>query len=144
MAVDQWRPYLQHAEFLIFTDQRSLVHLEEQRLTTPWQQKAFTKLLGLRYCIKYKKGSDNSAADALSHANPQEMLSAITSCQPAWLEDVVNSYNSNPQAQKLLEQLAIRPDPKKRFSLHQGILRFRDRIWLGGSILFMYKYVRIS
>uniref|UniRef100_A0A453SSL9 Reverse transcriptase RNase H-like domain-containing protein n=1 Tax=Aegilops tauschii subsp. strangulata TaxID=200361 RepID=A0A453SSL9_AEGTS len=48
VAVDQWRPYLQHAEFVIFTDQRSLVHLEEQRLTMPWQQKAFTKLLGLR------------------------------------------------------------------------------------------------
>uniref|UniRef100_A0A453K9P6 Reverse transcriptase RNase H-like domain-containing protein n=1 Tax=Aegilops tauschii subsp. strangulata TaxID=200361 RepID=A0A453K9P6_AEGTS len=55
VAVDQWRPYLQHAEFVILTDQKSLVHLEEQRLTTPWQQKAFTKLLGLRYHIRYKK-----------------------------------------------------------------------------------------
>ncbi|XP_040244116.3 uncharacterized protein [Aegilops tauschii subsp. strangulata] len=141
VAVDQWRPYLQHAEFLILTDQRSLVHLEEQRLTTPWQQKAFTKLLGLRYCIKYKKGSDNSAADALSRARPQEMLSAITSCQPAGLEDVVNSYNANPHAQKLLEQLSIRPDPKKRFRLHQGVLRFRDRIWLGGSTALQQRII---
>lgn len=36
IAVEQWRPYLMHAEFIIKTDQRSLVHLEE-RLTTPWQ-----------------------------------------------------------------------------------------------------------
>uniref|UniRef100_A0A453HW09 Reverse transcriptase RNase H-like domain-containing protein n=1 Tax=Aegilops tauschii subsp. strangulata TaxID=200361 RepID=A0A453HW09_AEGTS len=35
VAVEQWRPYLQHAEFIILTDQRSLVHLEEQRLATP-------------------------------------------------------------------------------------------------------------
>lgn len=55
VAVEQWRPYLQHSEFVIQTDQKSLIHLEEQRLTTPWQQKAFTKLLGLRYSIKYKK-----------------------------------------------------------------------------------------
>uniref|UniRef100_A0A453NJ48 Reverse transcriptase RNase H-like domain-containing protein n=1 Tax=Aegilops tauschii subsp. strangulata TaxID=200361 RepID=A0A453NJ48_AEGTS len=55
VEVDQWRPYLQHTEFVIYTDQKSLTHLEEQRLNTPWQQKAFTKLLGLRYRIKYKK-----------------------------------------------------------------------------------------
>lgn len=66
VAVDQWRPYLQQNEFVIQTDQKSLVHLEEQRLTTPWQQKAFTKLLGPRYTVKYKKGSDNNASDSVS------------------------------------------------------------------------------
>lgn len=34
IVVDQWRSYLQHAEFLMFTDQKSLVHLNEQRLNT--------------------------------------------------------------------------------------------------------------
>ena len=29
VAVDQWRPYLQHSEFVIFIDQKSLIHLEE-------------------------------------------------------------------------------------------------------------------
>jgi hypothetical protein len=29
LAVDQWRPYLQHDEFIIYTDQRSLSHLSE-------------------------------------------------------------------------------------------------------------------
>lgn len=53
--------------------------------------------------------------------------------QPTWLEDVLNSYNANPQAQKLLEQLALAPDAKGRFALVQGIIRFRDIIWLGGS-----------
>lgn len=139
VAVEQWRPYLQHAEFIIYTDQRSLIHLEEQRLTTPWQQKAFTKLLGLQYQIRYKKGSENNAADALSRTEPSETLSAITSCQPAWIEDVVTSYHSNPQALRLLEQLALRDDPKGRFSLQQGLLRFRGRIWLGGSIALQQK-----
>lgn len=81
--MDQWRPYLQHAEFVIYTVQCSLVHLEEQRLTTPWQQKAFTKLLGLCYCIKYKKGVENSAADALSRTPTRDMVATITSCQHA-------------------------------------------------------------
>lgn len=133
VAMDQWRLYLQLAEFVIYTDQKSLIHLEQQRLTTPWQQKASTKLLGLQYKIRYKKGSDNTAADALSHANSSATLSAITVCQPAWLEDIISSYNSNPHAQRLLEQLAIRPDPKGWFALQQGLIRFRGRIWLGGS-----------
>ena len=55
MAVQQWRPYLQHGEFLIYTDQKSLIQLTEQRLHTHWQQKVFSKLLGLQYRIIYKK-----------------------------------------------------------------------------------------
>jgi len=46
-AVHQWRHYLQYGEFIIYTDQKSLVQLSEQRLHTTWQQKIFTKLLGL-------------------------------------------------------------------------------------------------
>lgn len=53
MAVDQWHSYLQTREFIIRTDQRSLVHLDDQRLLTPWQQKEVTKLLGLQYKICY-------------------------------------------------------------------------------------------
>lgn len=37
LAVEQWRSYLQLAEFIIYTDQKSLVHLNEQRLHTVWQ-----------------------------------------------------------------------------------------------------------
>jgi len=45
MAVDQWRSYLQHSKFIIKTYQSSLTHFEDQRVTTPWQQKALTKLM---------------------------------------------------------------------------------------------------
>jgi hypothetical protein len=37
MAVDQWRHYLMNSEFIIHTDHRSLIHLNEQRLHMPWQ-----------------------------------------------------------------------------------------------------------
>jgi hypothetical protein len=36
IAVDHWRPYLQHTKFLIKTDHQSLLHLDAQRLTSPW------------------------------------------------------------------------------------------------------------
>jgi hypothetical protein len=70
MDVEQWHSYLQLAEFLILKDHKSLVQLEEQRLHTPWQQKVFTRLLGLQYKIVYRKGTDNGVADALSRAPP--------------------------------------------------------------------------
>jgi len=36
IAVDQWRSYLQLGEFIIFTDQKRLIHLSDQRLHTAW------------------------------------------------------------------------------------------------------------
>lgn len=54
MAVEQWRPYLHHDEFLIRMDQSGPVRLDNQRLSIVWQEKAFTMLLGLRYKICYR------------------------------------------------------------------------------------------
>lgn len=36
LAVDHWHPYLLQSEFITKIDQRSLIHLDDQRLTTPW------------------------------------------------------------------------------------------------------------
>ena len=47
VAVEQWRAYLQHGEFVIFTDQHSLVHITDQMLHTPWQLKLCTKAGGI-------------------------------------------------------------------------------------------------
>lgn len=86
MAVEQWWHYLLQNEFAIHTDHCSLVHLNEQRLHTPWQQKAFTKLLGLQYRIHYRKGAENGAADALICqlfywlAMRKDILSFVQSC----------------------------------------------------------------
>jgi hypothetical protein len=131
-AVDHWRSYLQLGKFVIRTDQRSLVHLEEQRLTTVWQHKAFTKLMGLQYHICYKKGEENKAADALSRrvhpVDAEEMT--ISECRPAWLEEVLAGYVTDPQSQRLLAELALHPD-QDPFSLTQGPIRYKGRIWLG-------------
>ena len=40
LAIQQWQSYLQHNEFIIYTDQKSLTQLTEHRLHTHWQQKA--------------------------------------------------------------------------------------------------------
>jgi hypothetical protein len=92
VAVDQWFHYLQCGEFIIYTDQKSLIHLNEQRLQTPWQQKVFTKLLGLQYKVLYKLGATNQVVDALSRRASSEQVLVVSSCSPLWLDQVVASY----------------------------------------------------
>jgi hypothetical protein len=85
LAVDKWRSYLEHAPFTIITDHHSLIHLSDQKLTSEMQQKAFVKLMGLQYKLVYRKGKDNSAADALSRLPSENELYNISLCRPRWL-----------------------------------------------------------
>lgn len=72
-AVEKWHSYLSIMPFVIRTDQKSLRYLLEQKLTTPSQFGWLTKLMGLTYEIQYKKGNENTAADALSRASHGEL-----------------------------------------------------------------------
>jgi hypothetical protein len=86
LAVEQWKAYLLLAEFIILTDQRSLTHLQDQKLNTYWWQKAMTKLMGFQYIILYKKCSSNCAVDALSRKpSDTPVLSALSVALPTWL-----------------------------------------------------------
>jgi hypothetical protein len=99
LAVEHWRSYLHVGEFIISTDKISLAHLNKQRLHISWQQKVFTKLLGMNYRVLYKKGTDKRADDALSrnHNHVDAFLSchAMSLVQPKWLQEVVQSYESH-------------------------------------------------
>jgi hypothetical protein len=131
LAVDKWRQYLQHAPFVIHTDHKSLIHLNEQRLTTSIQNKAFIKLMGLQYKIRYKKGEDNRVADALSRKDEQQEIYAISTSQPKWLEMVVESYHKDPATMQLMQKLALQPEGMDDFALVDGVIRFKGKIWLG-------------
>ncbi|WVZ91209.1 hypothetical protein U9M48_037412 [Paspalum notatum var. saurae] len=132
LAVEQWRAYLQYTEFLIYTDHKSLAQLNTQRLHTTWQQKVFTKLLGFQYQVVYKKGVDNGAADALSrHPSPPAQLAAISSSVPQWATALTTAYATDPSAQDLLVQLSVAQTPVGHYTLHQGLIKYKGRLWLG-------------
>ena len=63
----------------------------EQWIETLPQQKWFTKLLGYSFLVKYKKGKENKAADALSRR--EESLGI----QP---EDALIQYSGDAHAQQ--------------------------------------------
>lgn len=132
LAVSKWRPYLQHSEFVIQTDHKSLTHLGEQQLNTPMQQKAFIKLMGLQYRIRYKKGVENRVADALSRKDdPMEEVLAISVSSPKWLDIVVAGYGQDTKTKQLLETLPLHPEGIDHFRLVHGVIRYKGRIWLG-------------
>lgn len=124
--MEKWRSYLQLTEFEIHTDQQALAHLNDQRLHIVWQQKVFTKLLGLRYRIVYKKGFDNSSTNALSRRqHPSNDCFALSLVTPEWCTEVRHGYQSNPQALKIIAKLSHQADSVPHFSMDHGLLHYK-------------------
>lgn len=102
LAVDKWRQYLQHAEFVIRTDHRCLLYLTEQRVSSKIQQKALLKPMGLQFKTQYKKGIHNIVADALSRCPGSTHLLAVSFCNPTWLQQDKLGYEDDEEAVKIL------------------------------------------
>lgn len=111
------------------------MHITDQRLHTPWQHKAFTKLLGLQYRIAYRKGPHNAAADALSrkYEDNDNACLALSECTPTWLDAVVQGYYSDEYSKQLLTEVSLDPNARNQFQLSQGVMKFKGRIWVGNN-----------
>lgn len=90
-------------------------------------------MLGLQYKIVYKQGADNGVADALSRRSSVDQILAMSSSTPLWLAAVVTSYASDPQATELITKLSLKPDSVPNYTLSGGVLRFKNRIWIGND-----------
>jgi hypothetical protein len=94
----------------------------------------FTKLLGLQYKILYKKGVENHVADALSrrdHSSAQ--LCILSTASPQWLLTVQNSYAHDAFAKELITKLSLDPSSVPHYTLQDGLLRFKGRVWVGAD-----------
>lgn len=135
LAVDKWRSYLQHQEFVIKIYHRSLLFLTEQRAHTKLQHKALLKLMDLQFRIQYKQGTANVAVDALSRCTPVLTILALSTCTPAWISNLVEGYQDDQQAVKILEKLALTKYDEHGYSLVDGVIRHQGRIWIGNNEL---------
>jgi hypothetical protein len=130
-ALKRWRHYFLGSELVIKTDQKSLKFITEQKVAEGIQHKLLLKLLEFNYTIEYKKGKENKAADALSRRDSS--LMAITVIQPAWIEAVLASYQQDTHCHELLQRLAIALDHDNHYTLHVGILRYINRVYIGND-----------
>jgi hypothetical protein len=89
------------------------------------------KLAGLQFRFAYKKGTENVVGDALSRVVIHYYLDAISTAIPVWIQEVLNSYHSDPEASALLQELAIVSSNDRGYSLIHGIIRHKNRIWIG-------------
>lgn len=82
----------------------------------------------------YKKGIDNTAADALSRRlHDQATLCAMSAAVPHWLTEVVDGYKLDDHSKELIAKLTISPQAVPHFTFHDGVLRYKNRIWLGNN-----------
>ncbi|KAI5334926.1 hypothetical protein L3X38_025059 [Prunus dulcis] len=127
-AVQKWRPYLLGRKFVVRTDQRSLRHLWEQKITTTAQEKWLVKFMGYDFTIEYKKGKENLVADALSRRNASG-VAAISTPVPNWLDPIKDEVQSNQTMQELVDKCeqgeAVGP-----WEFKDGILYFKNKIYL--------------
>jgi len=110
LAIQHWRPYLVGRRFTVYTDQKSLRHLLEQRITTQNQQNWLAKLLGYEFDIIYKPGVTNRAVDALSQVFEEKEgntveLSFIS--RPYWQNqnEIEEEIRNDSELQKIITEL---------------------------------------
>jgi hypothetical protein len=132
-ALKKWKHFLAEVELILRTDQQSLKHMGEQRLVQGIHHKLLVKLMGYNYRIEYKKGKENRVVDALSQRPQEEYLNSISTVVPLWITDVLTSYEGDPKCKELEEQLRLHPAAISNFTLTNGILRYKTRIYVGAS-----------
>lgn len=127
---------MQGAPFVIKTDHFSFKFLLEQRITHAVQHKGMCKLMGLDYTIQYKRGVDNTAADALSRRIPLETeqaeTMAVTELIPKWIEELKASYEGDGWVKEALTKVEVQPTDGK-ISIHKGVIRYKGRIYVGNA-----------
>jgi hypothetical protein len=144
-AIQHWRPYLLGNTFTVRTDHQALKFLLEQKIGTPSQQRWLAKLIGYDFVIEYKAGSENCVAAALSrlpdstahHAGAS--LSLLSFPTPAWISDLKSSYLADPATTTILHSLQQGTTCPRSFSLQQGLIIRKGRLWLVKDSPFQHK-----
>ncbi|KAL4554713.1 hypothetical protein LXL04_037315 [Taraxacum kok-saghyz] len=138
LAVQHWRSYLLGTTFVVYTDQKSLRYLLQQRITTPDQQNWVAKLLGYSFEIQYKPGRENRAADALSRrADGGELKLSVSA--PIWVQGVqlIQEAQRDPEIQKVVKECQDNPIQQVGFTVRHGILYYKDRLVIARQSVFI-------
>jgi hypothetical protein len=113
----------------------------------------FSKLLDLNNKIIYKKGVENKVVDALARRGSVDAVSdqivgvagaeylAMSVWQSQCLMQVLASYEHDDYTRDVLAKLAIDGVAVQHFSMHQGLLRYKSKIWVGCDVQLQQKLI---
>jgi hypothetical protein len=110
-----------------------LRYIQEQKLTKGIQHKLLVKLLGYNYSLEYKKGKENKVADALSRVKHRIYEIFISATIPVWMTGVFKSYSDDLKCKELIQQLTVTPTALPNFTFSKGLLRYKNKIYVGSS-----------
>lgn len=118
LSVQHWRPYLLGRKFVVYSDQKSLKYLLQQRITTADQQNWLAKLLGYQFEVVYKPDLENKAVDSLSRLHGDSELRSLTTF-PIWLQlaEVQKEVRENEELKRIIEELSQDLNVHPKFSL---------------------------
>jgi hypothetical protein len=129
LAIQHWRPYLLGRKFTVYTDQKSLRQLMQQRIVTAEQQNWAAKLLGYDFEIVYKQGRLNKGADALSRMYEGTELNTITSvAQWDQKQQEAMELQQDEKLQVIVKALQQDPNSKPGYVYKQGVLMYNGRL----------------
>jgi transposase InsO family protein len=117
-------------------------------------------LLGYPFVVEYKKGKENLVADALSRQADSELfleidkagrmednggalLWAISFPSPTWLVELKQSYADEPATKQLLDTLIQGQVEHQHYSLQNGLILFKNRIYLGPQCILKQKVLSL-
>ncbi|PNX92763.1 Ty3/gypsy retrotransposon protein [Trifolium pratense] len=140
-AVKKWRQYLLGHPFTIHTDHKSLKELISQVIQTPEQQVYLSKLLGYDFKIQYKSGKANVVADALSRVDSPTCLT-LTMPHFIFLDELRLSLQPSTEFTTLFHQVQQNPSTYPNYKTHQGLLFYKNKIWLNSSNPFKQRLLQ--
>jgi hypothetical protein len=85
-----------------------------------------SKLLGLQFTFKYRRGVDNGTADSLSRVGHLLNMVSVLTCQPQWIQELLNSYATDTRAPG---------------SLDKGVIRYKGRLWIADNAALQSKLI---
>lgn len=68
-------------------------------------------------------------------------IQSVSTVQPAWVQEVLNTYATDPHAQQLLQQLAISSPNTAGYSLENGLIRYKGNVWIGNNSALQTKLI---
>jgi hypothetical protein len=61
------------------------------------------------------------------------VIQQCSEIQSAWLQEVLNSYVTDAEAQQRLTELAVTSPDDHGYTLVQGVIHLRGRVWIGAN-----------
>lgn len=100
-----------------------------------------TKLAGLTFKLHYKKGIEKKVADALSRIAHGMSCSVISAVTPIWLQEVIHSYEQDPDTRLLLQELAVSAGNSQGYSLKHGLIYKKHQLYVGQNTAIQTKTI---